>query len=109
MRKLVVSLMFICGSLACVAQSQTIFPSHNPALAPSEFAVKMVVVVDEGLNIRVAPGERSPLVDGKSTLYDGDLVTCYQFRIIGDGLWCKHERGWSNARWLHVVESKEKE
>jgi len=71
----------------------------NSTSQPTEKA-EVVMVVTGDLYIRTAAGERSPLIDGKNTLHDGDIVTCSEFVTFGDGLWCKHEKGWSNARWM---------
>lgn len=111
MKKLLYIIAFILPTLACgvTTGASVRFPIHNPAPAPSDQAVRMMVTVDEGLYIRQAAGEKSPLVDGKHILTDSEIVTCYQFKIIGDSFWCHHERGWSNARWLRVVKLEEKE
>ena len=71
----------------------------NPTSLPTvESGVEMVVTGD--WYIRTAAGETNPLVDGKNTLHDGEIVTCTEFLVVDDGLWCKHEKGWSNARWM---------
>jgi hypothetical protein len=37
-------------------------------------------------------------------LHPGEIVTCTVFSapMDGDGLWCLHDRGWSNARWMEA-------
>lgn len=88
-------LMFV--SLACGVQGQKL-KVYQPM--PTEVVTEVEMMVTGDLYIRTAAGERSPLIDGKNTLHDGDIVTCSEFVTLGDGLWCKHEKGWSNARWM---------
>lgn len=105
MRKLITLLLLAslaCGTLPSVKST---LPSHFPAPAPSMYAVRMVATGD--LHIRVEPGNLRTCAE-PCYLRPGDVVTCYEYRIVGDGIWCRHDKGWSNTRWL-VVESKEKE
>lgn len=106
MRKLIISLLLF--SLACSAlppMARTTVPSLSAAAAPSMYAVEMRVTGN--LHVRVEPGNLKSCAE-PCYLHPGDVVTCYQFATIGDEIWCRHEKGWSNARWL-VVESREKE
>ena len=88
-------LMFV--SLACGVQGQKLKVYQS---MPTAEATEVEMMVTGDLYIRTAAGERSPLIDGKNTLHDGDIVTCTEFLVVGDGLWCKHQYGWSNARWM---------
>lgn len=81
-----------CGVSSAGQSAVLIVPTQT------ESGVEMVVTGE--WYIRTAAGERNPLVDGKDTLHDGEIVTCTEFVTVGDGLWCRHERGWSNARWM---------
>ena len=86
-------------SLACGVQGQKL-KVYQPMPTETAEATEVEMMVTGDLYIRTAAGERSPLIDGKNTLHDGDIVTCSEFVTFGDGLWCKHEKGWSNARWM---------
>lgn len=61
--------------------------------------VVMTVIADEGLNIRAEHSEESADI---GDLFPGDVVTCRELVTVGDSIWCHHERGWSNARWLEA-------
>ena len=65
-------------------------------------SVVMIVTADE-LNVRVCPGINCMALE--KSLSAGDIVTCDKFSapMAGDGLWCHHEAGWSNARYMEVV------
>jgi len=94
--------MLACGGLAELPGAS--LPPASPLPTPPVYAVEMVITGD--LNIRVAPGEKNLLVEGKNVLHAGDVVICFEFYTgadVGDGLWCRHERGWSNARWMQAV------
>ena len=96
------------ASLACVATPQA--SASKAVYADTQIegeisTVVMTVIADEGLNIRVAPGESNPVIDGPHILRPGDVVTCTEMKTggkLGDSIWCHHERGWSNARWLEA-------
>lgn len=98
MRKFLPIAALVSASVACglPAASQIVYPQHDPAPTPPAYAVQMVV--SGTWHIRTAAGEANPLVDGSSVLKDGEIVTCVEFVTVGDGLWCHHERGWTNAR-----------
>ena len=93
------------ASLACGMQTQAgkftankvIYVNTHPTTEVS--TVVMTVIADEGLNIRAEHSENSQDV---GDLFPGDVVTCYQLVTVGDSIWCRHERGWSNARWLEA-------
>ena len=59
-----------------------------------------IAIADNKINYQDTKLISYPLVDGKNTLHDGEIVTCTEFLVVGDGLWCKHQYGWSNARWM---------
>ena len=84
-------------SLACGVQGQKLKVYQS---MPTAEATEVEMMVTGDLYIRTAAGERSPLIDGKNTLHEGDFVKCERFVTFGDGLWCKHQYGWSNARWM---------
>jgi len=90
-----------CGQMVTLPLSQI---GVAPQFPTTDTAVEMVVSGD--WNIRIEPGERNPLVDGKAVLSDGDIVTCIEFVAVGDGLWCRHERGWTNARGMTAKDKK---
>ena len=93
------------ASLACMATPQVEFTASKAVYADTQIEdevsteVKMTVIADEGLNIRAEHSENSQDV---GDLFPGDVVTCYQLVTVGDSIWCRHERGWSNARWLEA-------
>ena len=90
------------ASLACVATPQVEFAASKlDAQIEDEVSteVKMTVIADEGLNIRAEHSENSQDI---GDLFPGDVVTCRELVTVGDSIWCHHERGWSNARWLEA-------
>ena len=91
------------ASLACMATPQVEFTASKyvDTQIKNEVSteVKMTVIADEGLNIRAEHSENSQDI---GDLFPGDVVTCYQLVTVGDSIWCHHERGWSNARWLEA-------
>ena len=93
------------ASLACMATPQVEFTASKAVYADTQIEdevsteVKMTVVADEGLNIRAEHTEESADI---GDLFPGDVVTCRELVTVGDSIWCHHERGWSNARWLEA-------
>ena len=91
------------ASLACMATPQVEFTASKyvDTQIKNEVSteVKMTVVADEGLNIRAEHTEESADI---GDLFPGDVVTCRELVTVGDSIWCHHERGWSNARWLEA-------
>lgn len=93
------------ASLACMATPQIEFTASKAVYADTQIEdevsteVKMTVVADEGLNIRAEHSENSQDI---GDLFPGDVVTCRELVTVGDSIWCHHERGWSNARWLEA-------
>lgn len=102
-RKLLVWLfLFTLPTLACGMQapaevqtaSEVEFTDTHPT-AEESMDVKMIVTGD--LWIRPTAGD---LGRALGELHKGDVITCVEFSVVGDSIWCRHERGWSNARWL---------
>jgi len=91
--------ILMLASLACGVQGQKLKVYQSMPTETAE-ATEVEMMVTGDLYIRTAAGERSPLIDGKNTLHEGDFVKCEMFVTFGDGLWCKHQYGWSNARWM---------
>ena len=92
------------ASLACVATPQVEFTASKAVYADTQIedeisTVLMTVIADEGLNIRAEHSEESADI---GDLFPGDVVTCRELVTVGDSIWCHHERGWSNARWLEA-------
>ena len=93
------------ASLACMATPQVEFTASKAVYADTQIEdevsteVKMTVIADEGLNIRAEHSEESADI---GDLFPGDVVTCRELVTVGDSIWCHHERGWSNARWLEA-------
>ena len=90
------------ASLACVATPQA--SASKAVYADTQIegeisTVVMTVIADEGLNIRAEHSEESADI---GDLFPGDVVTCRELVTVGDSIWCHHERGWSNARWLEA-------
>lgn len=108
MRKFLFISALVLSALACGVSSQlpevdAIPTSHEAVPTSTPESVRMIVTADEGLNIRVCPNVDCMELEGD--LLSGEIVTCDKFQapMNGDGLWCRHERGWSNARWMEVV------
>lgn len=95
-------LMSVGLTLACGAQAglpgATLPEATEASYTAEPLSVEMVITGD--LNIRTLPGAWHPLIEGDATLEAGEVVTCTTFYVVGDSLWCKHERGWSNASWM---------
>lgn len=94
-------LILALTSLACGATAQ-LPPKAEPApvVSTEVSSIEMVVIADTGLNIRAEHSENSQDI---GDLFPGDVVACeLPFTIKGDSVWCKHERGWSNTRWLEA-------
>lgn len=95
-------LLFTLPALACgirTAPAPAIISESTPAVRQP---VLMVVVADEGLNIRTMPSESAQDV---GDLFPGDIIHVDDVRMIGDSNWCHHEYGWSNCKWLKALEA----
>ena len=68
--------------------------------------LEMVVVAEEGLNVRAMPSEPAPYT--RNALEFGEVVTVDDRKEVEvKGVvsnWCHHEWGWSNCRWLKALE-----
>lgn len=90
--------------LACGLTPKGDFTARNEVTTPTQEGstfVKMVVVdAPEGLRVRSEAGDLSTY---NRILHNGDIVTCeLPFEVVGDSIWCKHQYGWSNVRYLEA-------
>ena len=91
-------------SLACGLAAE--LPSKGGTQLPTQTStavnfIEMVVIAEEGLNIRADHSEGSADI---GDLFNGDIVTCeLPLTVVAESVWCKHRLGWSNARWLKAV------
>lgn len=94
----------VLSALACGAtlpQNQLVIPTSNEVyFTPTSEPTRMIVTA-ETLQIRDGAGEEfTPL----GHLEDGQIVTCSDTKTAKDGgLWCKHELGWSNTRYMKGI------
>lgn len=106
-----VFLVLLLACLACGVQSTIPAPpplqitststqTEQPVDIQSQ-PVEMVVIASDFLNIRDIPSEHgSDIGDLKS----GEVVFVTERKILADGsMWCLHELGWSNCRYLEDV------
>ena len=63
---------------------------------PAEYPL-MVVTAVEALNYRVCAGDGCDVID---QLKPNEVVTCYEFVTVGDSVWCRHDKGWSNTSYM---------
>ncbi len=89
------------ASLACMATPQVEFTASKyvDTQIKNEVSTEVKMTVVANGDIRAEHSENSQDV---GDLFPGDVVTCYQLVTVGDSIWCHHERGWSNARWLEA-------
>lgn len=96
--------IFVVFSLACGMQALKVNPTPtaiDTQMTPEiSTDVQMVIVGD--LWVRPVAGELHRAV---GELHTGDIVTCTEFQVIGDSIWCKHERGWSNVKEMRGLEA----
>lgn len=96
-------LFVVLSSLACGLTPKGDFTAQNKTIAPemsTQVTVEMVVVdAPEGLRVRPEAGDLSTYT---RVLHNGDSVTCRKFETVGDSVWCLHEYGWSNVRYLEA-------
>lgn len=90
--------LLVAASLACGQSVKSEVTMHtNKATATLENHRSFVVTAD-ALNVRECAGEGC---DPVGLLSRGDTVICTEWAVAKDGgLWCKHELGWSNTKWL---------
>ena len=86
---------------ACGVQAQGDFTSQKPVTVISTVDTSDVPMIATGdLWVRPEPGD---LGRALGELHKGELVQCVEFSVLGDAVWCKHDRGWSNTKWLKAV------
>ena len=94
------------SALACGVNTQLPYEQIEPeVLAPTKSVIlptvsasAEMVVTAETLRIRNGAGEEFSAV---GLLQNGQIVTCLALETAKDGgLWCKHELGWSNIRYM---------
>lgn len=104
-------LAFVFPSLACGMQAVTadtrqaremstaVSPSLSAAPVP-DYKREMVVTADS-VHIRLRPDPHSTIV---GWLENGDVVTIIKPPKEDDygGEWCRHDRGWTNCRYLEA-------
>lgn len=91
--------LLVLASLACTAQAAgNQAPPVSVISTVDTSSVKMVVTGD--LWVRPAPGD---LGRALGELHTGELVQCVEFTVSGDTVWCRHEAGWSNVKYLKAV------
>ena len=104
MRYLLIPL--ILASLACGVNTQLPYSQNTPevlsptksVILPTVSANAEMVVTAETLRIRDGAGEEFSAV---GELNYGQIVTCLALEAAKDGgLWCRHELGWSNIRYM---------
>lgn len=93
-------------SLACgVSTSLPSEPNTPEVLLPTKSVIlptvsanAEMVVTAETLRIRAGAGEEFNAV---GELQNGEIVTCLDIKpALDGGLWCKHDKGWSNIRYM---------
>lgn len=91
--------MFACGMQAPKGDfTRALYVGTQAEASTPVPSVEMVVT--GSLNIRADHTEESADI---GDLFYGDIVTCkLPFTVVGESIWCLHERGWSNVRWLEV-------
>ena len=88
-------------SLACGVQAAGKLPQPESVTVISTVDTSNVPMIATGdLWVRPEPGD---LGRALGELHKGELVQCAEFSVLGDAVWCKHERGWSNTKWLKAV------
>lgn len=106
MRNLLCITLLMSVSLACGVAT---LPENNVVDAnptsqvvvftPTQIEPEMsMIVTAETLRIRTGAGEEFSAV---GELQNGQIVTCSDTKPAKDGgMWCKHELGWSNIRYM---------
>ena len=96
--------LFLAISLACGMQALKVNPTPiaiDTQMTP-EMSTDVQMVVTGDLWVRPAAGELHRSV---GELHAGDIVTCTEFQVISDSIWCKHGRGWSNIKEMRGLEA----
>jgi hypothetical protein len=102
--KLLYLSLFLAISLACGMQAPKVnsTPVAIDTQMTPEMSTDVQMVVTGDLWVRPVAGELHRAV---GELHTGDVVTCTEFQVIGDSIWCKHERGWSNVNTMKGLEA----
>ena len=96
---LLISASLACGVSTSLPVADVIPTSHEVYLPPTSEPVNQYIVTAETLQIRTGAGETFPAL--KVYLSQNEIVTCSETKTAKDGgLWCKHEKGWSNIRYM---------
>ena len=93
-------------SLACGVNTSLPYSQNTPEVLPqvqitnTHAAPEMsMIVTAETLQIRTGAGETFPAL--KVYLSQNEIVTCSDIEpALDGGLWCKHEKGYSNIRYM---------
>ena len=105
MKSKLLYLSLFLASLACGMQAPKVNPTPiaiDTQMTP-EMSTDVQMVVTGNLWVRPAAGDLHRTVG--NPLKAGDIVTCTEFQVIGDSIWCKHERGWSNIKEMRGLEA----
>jgi len=98
--------LFVAFSLACGMQAPAIQTDsqvkYTDTQPTPEMSMDVQMVVTGNLWVRPVAGELHRSV---GELHTGDIVTCTEFQVIGDSIWCHHERGWSNIKEMKGLEA----
>ena len=105
MRKFLYIAALVSVSLACGVNTQLPYSQNTPEVLPqvqitnTHAAPEMsMIVTAETLQIRTGAGETFPAVGYLSRF---EIVTCSAIEpALDGGLWCKHELGYSNTRYM---------
>ena len=105
MNKFLYIAALVSVSLACGVNTQLPTVQNTPEVLQvvstnTHAAPEMsMVVTAETLQIRTGAGETFPAL--KVYLSQNEIVTCSDIEPAADGgLWCKHDLGWSNIRYM---------
>lgn len=93
------------SALACGVNTQLPYSQNTPEVLPQVVSTNThsapemsMIVTAETLRIRTGAGESFPLL---GYLENGQIVTCEAIEpALDGGLWCKHELGYSNTRYM---------
>lgn len=106
MRNLLYIAALVSVSLACGVNTQLpyeqiepeVLPPTNSVILPTVSAFAEMIVTAETLQIRDGAGEEFA---NKGYLLKDEIVTCEARKTAKDGgQWCKHDKGWSNIRYM---------
>ena len=98
------TLPFIACGISTPQASKADLAVYNGTQPTAEADVKMVVVAEEGVNVREYPSDNAPYA--RNALKTGDVVTVSLVEVIGDVNWCKNQYGWSVCKYFRAVEER---